>query len=67
MTDQTTDREQLLTADQIAERLVVSKRTFYRLISAGRFPPGIAFSRKCVRWRRADVLAFLDREESKPR
>ena len=50
----------VVTADEAAGLLSISKRHFLRMVTSGRAPQGIRLGR-CVRWRR-DVLArFIER------
>jgi prophage regulatory protein len=51
----------LLTLDDVARDLAVSVRTVQRLVAAGEFPTPIRITPGRVRWRRADVDAWLDR------
>lgn len=50
-----------MTDAEVAREIAVSRATLWRMVSAGHFPlprkyPGIA----CTRWRRADVLAWIE-------
>jgi excisionase family DNA binding protein len=49
---------ELLTAQQTAELLGVSQRLVWLLAANGDLPA--VRIRRCTRWRRADVLAFVD-------
>ena len=49
----------LLTALETARRLSVGVRTLYRMVEAAQLPPPIRYNRKLVRWRTADVEAYL--------
>jgi predicted DNA-binding transcriptional regulator AlpA len=51
---------ELLTAEEFARVLAVSKRTLFRLRSKGVIPPPVAISAKIVRWRTSDIRAYLD-------
>lgn len=53
------EREQLLTIRQLAELLQVPVSTIYRWRHVGEGPRGIRVSGRHVRYRRADVEAFL--------
>jgi excisionase family DNA binding protein len=51
---------ELLTSQQVAERLAVSVRTLWRLVAAGKFPQPVRYNRKLVRWKSADVTRYID-------
>ncbi len=53
----------LLTAQQVAERLMMSVRTLYRLVKRGRAPRPIRLGRKLIRWRRRDIERYVRRLE----
>ena len=55
--------DKLLTVDQVADRLQVSRRTIYRLKDHGAFPEPIHVGR-AVRWQESDVKQYLD--EARP-
>ena len=50
---------QLLSAAEVARRLSIGVRSLYRLAEQGILPQPIRFSRKLVRWRTAEVEAWL--------
>ena len=50
---------ELLTAEAVADILNVSIRTIWRMIERGQLPEPVRFNRKLVRWRRADVTAWV--------
>ena len=52
-------RPELLTVDDVAAMLAVSPRHVYRQCDAGRLPHPVRIG-AAVRWKRADVLAWLD-------
>jgi predicted DNA-binding transcriptional regulator AlpA len=54
-------RPLLLTAAQVARLLTISRRTFYRLVADGKFPPGLEIAEKVVRWQRSDIREYLRR------
>jgi hypothetical protein len=58
------DHETLLTADEVSAMLRMSIDSVYLYARTGRLPT-IRFDR-AVRFRRADVLSFIDRSASKP-
>ena len=51
----------LLTADQVAGKLSVSKRTVYRMVAVGELPAPVKRNRKWARWPVTDVHAYLDK------
>jgi predicted DNA-binding transcriptional regulator AlpA len=51
---------ELLSAEEFARVLAVSKRTLFRLRSKGLIPSPVAISAKIVRWRASDIQAYLD-------
>jgi predicted DNA-binding transcriptional regulator AlpA len=53
--------EGLLTVEDLADVLHVSRRTIFRLRSRGALPAPVELSTNIVRWRPADVREFLDR------
>jgi len=48
----------MLTADQLVERLQVSRPTLYRLIKRGDFPPPVKVG-GCSRWPATDLDEFI--------
>jgi len=51
----------LVTADDIAEALSISRRTVFRLRARGDLPPPVELTRNVVRWRWTDVCDYLGR------
>jgi predicted DNA-binding transcriptional regulator AlpA len=51
----------LVTADDIAAALRISRRTVFRLRTHDDFPPPVELGRHVVRWRWADVCDYLAR------
>jgi excisionase family DNA binding protein len=49
----------LMTAQQVADRLSISVRTVYRLVARGVLPPPVRFNRKLVRWKRSDIDRYI--------
>lgn len=49
----------LLTAEQAAKFLGVSRATFWKLYSSGRVPRAVRLSARVVRWLREDLKAWL--------
>ena len=58
------DPAPLLTPAEAADRLAVSAKTLERWRSTGDGPPYIALGRRLVRYRRADVDAFVRRQKT---
>ena len=52
---------EILTADQVAEMLQVSRRTFDRMVAAGEFPRPMRRNRKWIRWTQADLEAYFQK------
>ena len=53
--------QELLTGSQFAAILIVSKRTLFRLRArGGDFPPPVELATNTIRWRAADVRAYID-------
>lgn len=50
---------ELLTSQQVADRLSVSVRTLWRLVASGKFPKPVRYNRKLVRWKNAEVTRYL--------
>jgi len=49
----------LLTPQEVADRLKISLRHVYNLVSAGDLPPPLKVGR-LSRWREADLASYLD-------
>ena len=54
---------EFLSPAELAKRLNVSRRTVFRFVSAGKLPQPLRLSKRTVRWRWADVEAFLATHE----
>lgn len=52
--------EQLLTAQEVADKLRTTPSNLYRKIKAGKFPAPIQLSVRCVRWKESDVVHWLN-------
>lgn len=50
----------LITAGHVAHMMSASIRTVWRLVAAGKFPRPVRFNRKLVRWKRADIEAYIE-------
>jgi excisionase family DNA binding protein len=53
-------RQDLLTSQQVADRLSISVRTLWRLVARGIVPQPIRYNRKLVRWKTADVDHYIE-------
>jgi excisionase family DNA binding protein len=51
---------ELLTSQQVANKLAVSVRTLWRLVAAGKFPQPIRYNRKLVRWKSTEVSRYIE-------
>ena len=51
---------ELLTSQQVADRLAVSVRTLWRLVASGKFPQPVRYNRKLVRWKTVDVTRYIE-------
>jgi excisionase family DNA binding protein len=51
---------ELLTSQQVAEKLAVSVRTLWRLVASGKFPQPVRYNRKLVRWKTVDVSRYIE-------
>jgi predicted DNA-binding transcriptional regulator AlpA len=54
----------MLSSDGVAELLCMSKRTLWRLVESGRFPQPVRHNRKLVRWKTADVRAWVNQQQT---
>jgi excisionase family DNA binding protein len=54
------ENQVLLSAEEISEMLGINKSFLYSLKSAGRLPPSIRLSRRAVRWRKSDVMRWIE-------
>jgi excisionase family DNA binding protein len=52
-------RPELLSAQQVAERLSISVRTVQRMVQRGELPRPIRYNRKLIRWPTAEIEAYL--------
>lgn len=52
--------DNMLTVYQVAERLNVSARTIWRMVSKSAFPQPTTFGRKTTRWKPEDVKNYLE-------
>ncbi len=51
---------ELLTSQQVAEKLSMSVRTLWRLVASGKFPQPIRYNRKLVRWKNSEVMRYIE-------
>lgn len=56
---------ELISADDVAALLRVSRRTVFRLRQRGALPAPVEIGRSIVRWRLVDVRSYLDRLASR--
>jgi len=56
------ENRDLLTVEQVAERLSMSVRSLQRMVKHGKFPPPIRYTRRLVRWKRSELTAWVDRQ-----
>ena len=54
---------ELLTIDDLCERLQVSKSWLRKSWKVGKFPAPLHLGRRCQRWRPADVQSWIDSRE----
>jgi len=54
--------EQLLDKAQTAAFLQVHPNSLYRMVARKRLPPPARLSKKCVRWKMSDLLAWVDKK-----
>ena len=52
--------QDLLTKQEVARMVQVSVRTIARYVELKKFPQPIRFSQICVRWRRQDIIDYLE-------
>jgi predicted DNA-binding transcriptional regulator AlpA len=50
----------LIDAAEFARMLSVSKPTIWRMRDDGKLPSAITLTSQCIRWRREDVLSWID-------
>ena len=50
----------LLKSEEVSELVKLSRPTIYKMMSAGRFPRPVKIGSRAVRWRRADVEAWIE-------
>ena len=56
-------RDELLTADEVADLLRIDRRTLRRLVLEGAVPPPILIGDRTQRWRRSVIGALIERRE----
>ena len=49
----------LLTAQEVADRLSIGVRTLWRLVAQQKLPQPVRYSRKLVRWKSADIDRYI--------
>ena len=50
----------LMTSQQVANRLAISIRTLWRLVRAGKVPQPVRYNRKLVRWKSVDLVHYIE-------
>lgn len=55
------DIKDMLTTQEVADRLAISIRTLYRLRKRGSLPEPVKYNRKLVRWKKADIDEYIIR------
>ena len=50
----------LMTSQQVANRLAISIRTLWRLVRAGKVPQPVRYNRKLVRWKAVDLTRYIE-------
>ena len=50
----------LMTSQQVANRLAVSIRTLWRLVRAGKVPQPVRYNRKLVRWKTDELARYIE-------
>ncbi len=60
------DQQILMTADQVANRLAISKRTLWRMIQRGTLPKPLRYNRHLVRWLSSDILKAVVAFQQQP-
>ena len=50
----------LMTSQQVANRLAISIRTLWRLVRAGKVPQPVRYNRKLVRWKAIDLTRYIE-------
>ncbi len=58
------EEERLLNERQVAELVGVSRSTLRRMVLANEFPRPIRIGKRAIRWRKSEVLEWMD---SRPR
>lgn len=52
----------LLKLNEVCHKLSVSRSFIYRHMKLGRFPRAVELGRNCVRWREADIDAWIEQK-----
>ena len=52
---------------ELARRLGISRRSVFRLVSAGKLPEPVRLTARMVRWRWEDVERFLSSHANRPK
>ena len=54
---------ELLSANDVAARLGISRSTVWRFVAAGKLPQPIKISERCSRWKSTDLANFIEQAE----
>jgi len=52
---------------ELAKRLGISRRTLFRLVSAGRLPEPVRLTKRTIRWEWAAVQQWLSAKDNRPK
>ena len=55
----TSSSEEMLKIEQVAELLVVSRRTIYRMLDAGKMPEPILLGKRMLRWLSSQINEWI--------
>jgi prophage regulatory protein len=67
MRDATLTPSVLIDARELAAMLAISVPTVWRMRESGRLPEPLRLTSQCLRWRRADINAFLESLAASPK
>ena len=52
--------DRLLRLNELTRMLGVSRSTVYRYLAAGRLPPPVHLSSRCIAWKASTITAWMD-------
>lgn len=55
---------ELLSANDVASRLGISRSTVWRFVAAGKLPQPIKISERCSRWKATDLVQFIEKAQA---